>query len=279
MPQRRPVTGMSREPRKRFAEELRARRAESGESLRELAERMGWDFSLFGKMESGRTTGGPEVVQALDDLYGLDGALIAMWELATADKGQFKERYREYMTLEEEASSIQQFAPGVVPGLLQTEAYAQEMLYLGESSGDLGQQVEARTSRRELLLLEDAPHYRALLDEAVLRRSLSDRDEWREQLEHLLMMGQRRNVEIQVLPFSANLGPMVNTDTAFLTLPDSPMMAWVETGFDGQLVAQARGVEILWRRYDRQRDHALAPQESARFITKLLEECHAQTPS
>lgn len=54
MPTRRAVTGRSREPRARFAEELRLLRTARGHSLRQLGDRLGWDWSLFGKMEKGR---------------------------------------------------------------------------------------------------------------------------------------------------------------------------------------------------------------------------------
>ncbi|HBF78566.1 MAG TPA: transcriptional regulator, partial [Streptomyces sp.] len=110
MPTRRAVTGRSREPRARFAEELRLLRTARGDSLRQLGERLGWDWSLFGKMEKGETIGGPEVVQALDQYYGTPGLLLALWELAAGDKSQFKERYRRYMTLESEATSLWHFA-------------------------------------------------------------------------------------------------------------------------------------------------------------------------
>lgn len=106
MPQRRVVTGRSQEPRQRFAEELRLLRAERGVSLKGLAEELGWDASNFGKMESGRTLGSPEVVEALDQFYGTPGLLLALWELAMADPSQFKERYRRYMILEAEATSL-----------------------------------------------------------------------------------------------------------------------------------------------------------------------------
>lgn len=82
MPQRRVISGRSQEPRQRFAEELRILRTGSGTSLRQLGERLGWDWSLFGKMEKGETLGSPEVVQALDTHYGTPGLLLALWELA-----------------------------------------------------------------------------------------------------------------------------------------------------------------------------------------------------
>lgn len=59
MSQRSVLTGRSQEPRQRFAEELRRLRAASGMSLRALGERLGWDYSLFGKMEKGETIGSP----------------------------------------------------------------------------------------------------------------------------------------------------------------------------------------------------------------------------
>ncbi|WP_029391789.1 helix-turn-helix domain-containing protein, partial [Streptomyces xiaopingdaonensis] len=65
MPQRRARTSRSQEPRRRFAEELYALRRKKGESLRRLGEQLGWDWSLFGKMEKGETLGSPEVAEAL----------------------------------------------------------------------------------------------------------------------------------------------------------------------------------------------------------------------
>ena len=90
MPQRRVITGRSQEPRQRFAEELRILRSQRGDSLRQLGERLGWDWSLFGKMEKGETLGGPEVVQALDQHYGTPGLLLALWELAPPESSGFK---------------------------------------------------------------------------------------------------------------------------------------------------------------------------------------------
>lgn len=193
MPQRRVVTGRSQEPRQRFAEELRTLRAGSGTSLRALGERLGWDWSLFGKMEKGETLGSPEVVQALDTHYGTPGLLLALWELAAGDHTQFRERYRRYMALEAEAVSLWHFAVSVLPGLLQTPGYAREVLAAGGLRGkELEQQVEARMGRRELLEGEDAPPFRTILSEAVLRTPLRDAGEWRGQLEYLAVMASGR---------------------------------------------------------------------------------------
>ncbi|MFJ2649645.1 helix-turn-helix domain-containing protein [Streptomyces sp. NPDC087420] len=273
MPTRRVVTSRSREPRARFAEELRAMRVQRGESLRQLGERGGWDWSLFGKMEKGETVGGPEVVQALDTYYGTPGLLLAVWELAVSGKAQFRERYRRYMSLEADAVSLWHFAVSVPPGLLQTPGYAREVLAAGGLRGEeLDQQVEARMGRRELLASDDAPPFRTILSEAVLRTPLRDAAEWRAQLEYLLDAGERRNVTVQVLPFSAGLHGLLSADMWYLRLPDARTVAYAENGYQGELIEETAPVERLQLRYDAVRDMALSPAESRKFILRLLEE-------
>jgi transcriptional regulator with XRE-family HTH domain len=273
LPQRRLVTGRSQEPRQRFAEELRTLRAQRGESLRQLGERLGWDWSLFGKMEKGETLGGPEVVQALDQYYGTPGLLLALWELARADKTQFREQYREYMALEAEAVSLWHFAVSVLPGLLQTPGYARELLAAGGLRGaELEKQVEARMGRRELLEGQDAPPFRSIISEAVLQSPLRDTGEWRKQLEYLLEMADRQDVMVHVLPLSVGPHGLMNATVMFLRLPDGRTVAYMENGYRGELIEENGPIDRLQRAYDAVRDLALTPAESQKFILRLLEE-------
>ncbi|MGC5345223.1 helix-turn-helix domain-containing protein [Streptomyces sp. DT171] len=280
MPTRRTVTGRSREPRARFAEELRLLRTARGDSLRQLGERLGWDWSLFGKMEKGETVGGPEVVQALDHHYGTPGLLLALWELAVSDQTQFKERYRRYMALEAEATSLWHFAVSILPGLLQTAEYARALLAAGGIKGEaLNQQVEARMGRRELLASEDPPQFRTILSEAVLRTPLREPERWRKQLEYLLEVGERDEVTIQVSPFSVGLHGLTNADVMFLRLSDGRTVAYAENGYRGELIEETVPVERLQRAYDSVRDLALTPAESRKFILRILEEVPCDPPT
>jgi transcriptional regulator with XRE-family HTH domain len=273
MPQRRAITGRSQEPRQRFAEELRRLRTESGLSLRKLGEQLGWDWSLFGKMEKSETLSGPEVVEALDTFYKTPGLLLALWELATGDHTQFRERYRRYMALEADATSLWHFAVSVLPGLLQTPGYAREVLAAGGLKGkELEQQVEARMGRRELLEGENAPPFRTILSEAVLRTPMRDVGEWREQLDHLVEMAERPDVTMQVLPMGAGMHGLMNATVMFLRLPDSRTVAYIENGYQGDLVEDNAQLERLQRAYDAMRDRALSPVESLKFVLALLEE-------
>ncbi|QTZ93372.1 helix-turn-helix domain-containing protein [Streptomyces auratus] len=273
MPPRRAITGRSQEPRQRFVEELRLRRAQKGDSLRQLGDALGWDWSLFGKMESGQTLGSPEVVQALDQHYGTPDLLLTLWELAAGDPTQFKERYRRYMALEAEAVSLWHYGVSILPGMLQTHGYASEVLAAGGIKGEeLTRQVEARMGRRELLVGEDAPPFRTILSEAVLRTSLEDAGQWRKQLESLAEATERPNLTVHVLPHDSGPHGLVSTDVMFLRLPDGCTVAYTENAHHGELIQETGSVERLQRAYDAVRDLALSPAESRKFIMRMLEE-------
>lgn len=273
MPQRLVITGRSQEPRERFTEELRNLRNERGLSLRDLAKEVGWDSSQFSKMESGRTLGGPEVVQALDQFYGTPGLLVTLWELAVADPKQFKEQYRGYMELEAEAVSLWQYSVSRPPGLLQTAEYAREALAAGGLKGDeLDQQVEARTGRRKVLDGDDPPPFRIVLSEAVLRHSLRDQRAWRRQLDRLAEAAGQPNISLHVLPFGSGLHGLDSTDVMFLRLLDGRTVAYAENDVRGELIDEPSKVERFHRTYDAVRDLALPSAESQKLILGMLEE-------
>ncbi|MEU5767955.1 helix-turn-helix transcriptional regulator [Streptomyces asoensis] len=273
MPSRRVITGRSQEPRRRFAEELRLLRTDKGDSLRQLEAVLGWNASTFGKMEGGQSLGGPEIVEALDQHYGTTPMLLTLWELAMADPSQFKEQYRRYMVLEAEAISLWQYSVSRPPGLLQTPGYAREALAAGGlEGGELEQQVEARVGRRKVLDEAQAPPFRVILSETVLRNALRDPREWRGQLGHLAAAAERPNITLHVLPFGSGLHGLDSTDSMFLRLPDGRTVAYTENDVRGELVEEASKVERLHRTYDAVRDLALSPAESRTFILRVLEE-------
>ncbi|MET8981302.1 helix-turn-helix transcriptional regulator [Streptomyces sp. NPDC004539] len=274
MPARRTVTGRSGGPRERFAEELKRAREQKGVSLRKLADDVGWNQSLLSRMENGILLGGPDVVRDLDFYYGTGDKLLILWELAVADKNQYRAEYRPYMQIEEKALALWQYSPTTLPGMLQTRAYMRESL---AASGvfdeeELEQQVEARLRRRELLEPENGLLYRGVLSEAVLRNRLRDDPAWREQLLDLLEVSERPNVTLQVLPFDAGHHGLMNTSVVFLQLPGEKLVAYTENEVRGEVIEETSTVVALNHAYDAVRDLALSPAESRRFITRLLEE-------
>ncbi len=231
-------------------------------------------------MEKGETLGSPEVVQALETHYGTPGLLLALWELAAGDHTQFREQYRRYMKLEAEAVSLWHFAVSVLPGWLQTPGYARELLRAGGLRGkELEQQIAARMGRQQLLDGEDAPPFRTIVSEAVLRTPLRDEAEWQGQLDHLAEMAEHLNVTLQVLPQRAGMHGLDSTALMFLRLPGGRTVAYTENAHRGELIEEDASVERLQRAYDAMRDLALSPAESRKFVLSMLEEvpCDAST--
>lgn len=275
MPIRRGLTGMSQDPRQRFWEEVERLVEHRGETPTTLSDALGWERSHLSRFLARETLGGPELAQALDTHWGTAPLLLTLWELANKrDTRKFKEEYQEFVSKEAKASSIQSYAPGVVPGPLQTPGYTRHLLQLGGFTGEeLDDQVEARAGRGESLTF-GLIQYRAIIDEAALRRRLADADQWAEQLNHLVTAGRLPNVTIQVMPFTSGIPDLVQTDCTFLRLPGASLSAWVETGYAGSFVDSDSAVDRLLARYDRLRDQALSPPASAEFILSLLEEGH-----
>ncbi|MEX3102673.1 MULTISPECIES: helix-turn-helix transcriptional regulator [unclassified Streptomyces] len=273
MSRRRPITGMSQEPRERFREVVKEQREKLGLSFRELSRRLGWDQSLLSRLESGATIGSPHVAMGLDTFYGTTPLILTVWELAAADKKQFRPQYRPYMEYEAKAVALSKFSPSRLPGLLQTEAYAREALAAGGLEGEeLEQQVEARIGRQAILEGEDPPVFRSILSEAALRNSLRDPAAWREQLQGLLEACDLPNVTIRVLPFGMGLHGLDTTEVTFLRLLDGKAVAYMENDLDGEVIEETGKAEYLFRAYDAVCDLAQTPAESRAFILRLLEE-------
>ena len=241
-------------------------------SLAELGEATTYDRAYLHKLETGARIGSPEVIAALEAVYGTAGHLMMLWQLAREDA--FADKYKRFMQLESKATVRYTYSAGAIHGLLQTEGYAREVFEAtrARDEHDLTEEIAARLGRQELLRREDAPHFRAVLDESVLRRKTRDPEEWTRQLEHLLEASRLPNVTLQVLPFSAGPHSLLGTSVTVLWLPDGKAVAYTEGAHSGKLIEDPSEVERLRLSYDLLRDLALSPRDSVAFIERLLEE-------
>jgi transcriptional regulator with XRE-family HTH domain len=283
MPQRRPLTGDGkRSPRRRLADNLTRLREEAGLSLRELAEKVGWDRAHLSRMERGKCLGGPELIEALDTFYGTTPHLVDLWELAR-DGSAFRDRYQRAVELEAEAAVIEWYVPNIVPGLLQTEAYARALLWSTphgpEDEDELEEQLVLRLGRQELLRRRSTLHLRVVIGESALRLALPDPAEWREQLARLVAAAAEPHVAIQVLPFSAGFNDLLDGSLMLVRTAEGRAAAWLESSKSGDLIEDAEEVERIRLSYDAVRDMALSPQESLAFIEQLMENLPCDPPA
>jgi hypothetical protein len=158
---------------------------------------------------------------------------------------------------------------------LQTEEYARAVFAMWRPLLDeeiIEQRVAARLARHEIFTRRPAPHLSFVIEEAVLHRPLGGEGVWRGQLEHFLLAGERRNVEIQVMPLSrvehAGLaGPFTLMETV-----DGRRIAYTEVQGDSRVHTERAKVREVEAAYGSLRAQSLTPAESLSLIEKLLGE-------
>jgi hypothetical protein len=162
---------------------------------------------------------------------------------------------------EQLASRLRWFEPLVVPGLLQTEAYARALLSgrIGSPSADAEERVRARMERQAGLTREDSPaEFLALIDEGVLRRGVGGAKVMAEQIEYLIGTTEWPHVVIQVIPASTAVHDGLNGGGfAIADFEDGPGMGYQETVLRGVPVTDPKDVTGLAVAFDRLRAEAL----------------------
>ena len=272
---------------RRLARALRHLREEAGLTIEEIAEKLEMSASTVSRMETAQVGVRPRDLKFLLDMY----------EVSEAERDQLLQIARErrqqhwwqeyadlpsilFAGLEEDASTIWQYSTQLVPGLLQTEAYARAVLQairLDAKPGDIERRLELRIHRQELLTSEHAPEYWVVLDEAVVLRQVGGPAVMADQLGELIEAARRPNVTLQVLPFtSGEHAGMDGEFTVFHYLESAdPDVVYIEnTGSDLYLEAPE-----VTRRYNKIFDHLRAaaqnPAESIRTLGSIQSELHS----
>ncbi|CAM5403788.1 helix-turn-helix domain-containing protein [Streptomyces fumanus] len=253
---------------------LRHLREKAGKSLGQLAEESGYDKSYLSRLESGERLSKVTVMEDLDSYYGSGDLLASLWRLARLDA--FKDKYKEFMRLESTARIMHKYAPNI-PGLLQTEELARELLSDPRATDQdmdvVEEQVAARLGRQLLLRRSPAPSVRFIIDELAFRRPSASTETWAGQLRHVESVAGWPNVVVQVLPFSAGLHPLMGKGSlTLLWQEDESAVAYTEGDSGGLLLDDPHDVRQHRLSYDRLRDLALPPPESLTFIRDVLEE-------
>jgi len=203
--------------RRRLAAELRGIRESKGKSGDAVATALKWSPSKISRYERARTGLRPREVERLLDYYQITGPRRALLlELAedAAQKGWWEEfgdslseDYQQFIGLEHEATSMAIWHVDVVPGLLQTEAYARHIISSYSriepvAPGMIGRMVRVRMRRQQVLNREEL-QLSVVLDESVLKRRIGGESVMYEQLQRLGREAERHDLTLQVLPLDA----------------------------------------------------------------------------
>jgi transcriptional regulator with XRE-family HTH domain len=278
--------------RRRLGAKLREYREGRGWTLDEVAERSGGRFNTakLSRIETARTAARADDIGALLDLYGVDdadlraalltltreGARRGWWH---SYRGVLSPLYEDLISLEAEASSIRLFQLGVIPGLLQTAAYAREVNRATAMTEALQDRIEAsvdvRLARQSVMTTRDAPpEVWAIVHEAALRTRCSRPETMREQLQRLVSLTELPHVSLQVLEADAAPHPGVLGAFNLLSFGSHAGLdvAYEESLTTVRYIEEAEQVSLYGRAFERLRAAALPFDDSLAFISKLKEE-------
>ncbi|AWK09662.1 helix-turn-helix domain-containing protein [Streptomyces spongiicola] len=269
--------------RRRLGQELRRLRELKGMTAEEVADRLLVSQSKISRLENGRRSISQRDVRDLCGVYEVEDHRVvdSLMQMAKDSRQQgwwhaFGDiPYSVYIGLETDAASLRVYEPQIVPGLLQTRAYAEALITgaLPETpSSDVEKRVQVRVRRQERIASDESPlRLWAVVDEAALRRVVGNKEMMREQLEHLVERSQLPHVTVQVLPFSMGAHPGITGHYAILEFPDAAdsSVVYIEGVTSDLYLEKANDVHKYTVMYEHLRAQALNVEHTREFIEDI----------
>ncbi|MBO3744652.1 helix-turn-helix domain-containing protein [Streptosporangiaceae bacterium NEAU-GS5] len=268
---------------RRLAGELARRRSAAGFSREEVAQRLGLAGSTVYRIETGHTRPQSRTMRDLLDLYQVEGSeREAILELAReAGRRGWWHAYGDvlpgpYVGLEAEAASVRNYEPLLLPGLLETEAYARAVVgaALVEDPKEIDRRIAVRMARQRRLTGPGAIELWVVLDEAALRRPVGGPHVMAEQLRRLQDVAAQPNVTIQVLPFDAGAYLGMGSPLAILSFadPEDSDVVFLENMGSELYLEDSDQVRRYATVFDHLRAAALSPEKSIEKIISVEKE-------
>jgi transcriptional regulator with XRE-family HTH domain len=242
--------------------------------------------SKISRLELGRTGFKPRDVSDLLTLYGVADDAERETLLGLANQANtagwwhpyanvLPAWFEPYLGLEQAASVIRSYEVQFIPGLLQTPDYARAVARLtdGISEADAEQRVALRLHRQQLLYRDRPPHVWMVVDEAALRRPIGGRAVMQGQVDHLIRLGRRPNVTIQVMPFSAGGHAAAGGQVILLRFPEGllPDVVYAEQLDSAIYLNKPADTQAYWDVLNSVATEALPPAESTETLRRLLD--------
>ena len=258
--------------------QLKEIRVEAGyKSQDEFASLISKDRSVVGKAESGEYPPTDAVLIDWLNLCGIEGRLrtvvLGMAKFARMrDGGPVKVWFMGWVDAEGKAHTLRIWQPIIVPGIVQTPAYARELFAAMGMNGDqVSDYVQSRLSRQAILDQAEPPSVVIVLDELALHRLIGTPEIMREQLEHAIELSKRPNIYLHILPTrtgaNAGLGGPIHLATGI----GSPEVLLVGALIEDQVSADPALVRRASASFDAVRGDALNRADSRNVLMEALE--------
>ncbi|MFH8587345.1 Scr1 family TA system antitoxin-like transcriptional regulator [Streptomyces celluloflavus] len=259
-----------------YGAELRYKREAAGLTLEALANGSFRGLSFLSQIERGERRMPEDLARYVDKRLETDGFFERRCEdVRKARQGGIAEYFADVAEMEQHAATIEEWAPTLVPGLLQTEAYARSIMRAAmprAADEEVERKVDARLSRADLFDGERPPEFWAILDEPLLRRRVLPAERMAEQLEHIADVVKTTRSILQIVPETSAAHPFMMGMAKIMTFVDAPPVAYTESLHSGQLIDYPALVKEYRRSYDLLRAAALSPEASLALIQEAAED-------
>jgi hypothetical protein len=263
----------SSSPRALLGAELRHRREAAGFSQEELGAPLFVSGSFIGQLEAGTRRMQPDQAQKLDEVLEAGGFFAR--NCVALKQSKYPDHFAEAAEAERLATTIKEYAPLLIPGLLQTEAYARAVFraYQPTATEDvIDELVATRLERAQLLADPTTPLLWVVLDEAVLRRNSGGAAVMAEALRHVATLARQHRVIMQALPFAAGAHPALQGSLKLMSFSDAPSLAYLQGLGTGKLQDDPATVRHYELTYDLVAASALSPEASLALVESVAED-------
>lgn len=258
-----------------FGELLKIKRMDAGLTQDELAALVHAERSLITKFEAGQRVPSKEMVELFDAHLAGRGELIRLYRKInwTTRLSFFPDWFRRRATMDAQLIELHQYQTQLIPGLLQTEAYARALFERFADGDDQAAEdnLEGRMGRQGRFLEPDGPLYGVLLDESCLVNVIGSTEVMREAMDHLLTVGELPNIYIQIVPFALHHVHVPKTPVSLIVMPNGRRWVYSESLDMGHFSNAPRTLAKHQRDYDRLRADALSARDSAALIREARE--------
>ncbi|WP_443062737.1 helix-turn-helix domain-containing protein [Streptomyces sp. NBC_00390] len=256
---------------KAFGEVVKAFRKRARLTQEQFAPRVRYSVPTVASIEQGRRFPPADFVDRAEEVLDAFGTLRGAARHLSRRPG-LASWFRQWAQLEAEAVNLYTYECRLVPGLLQTEAYARTLF--SERLPPLGDdQIEARLAARtdRQRLLRDRPNtaYSFIVEEHVLTRETGGKAAQAELLDHLLGLAELRNIEVQVMPHARGSHAGIDGPMRLLETPDNKWYGYCEGQESGQFISDPKVVSMLQMRYARMRSQALSLEDSLSLLRRM----------
>ncbi|MFD9739216.1 helix-turn-helix domain-containing protein [Umezawaea sp. NPDC059074] len=219
------TTAQSRE----LGEELRQARRRGGLRGTTFCEELEWSTAKLSKLEKGwRGTSAWEIGTFLGKTGADKATRERIMRLAQEpDVGHFVRRHAgatsdgllALVMHQRTAVTITSYDTMVVPGLLQSAAYARTLLEMSSpwTPDDLDELLRVRRERQEHLRVQENSRWTFFLHETALRLTVGDDRVMHDQMMRLAFMSEWPRTTLRVVPFSAQGHPALRYPSALMT--------------------------------------------------------------